>query len=161
MTENLAINAGQSTGLPTTDINYESELSPMNASPTTFKSRWGFHPCDYELFRKLKSLHKWFWQTAHDFHRWHRWWRKQPPNRIGREPMVCSIFLTDRPWYKPAMFHGVSGYKLYPKTLEDHGMVALYQAARIPQAEPVALFDAEMRQRIEKLYLEVAKSFMT
>ena len=28
-------------------------------SATNFQSKWGYHPCDYQLFLKLKSLHRW------------------------------------------------------------------------------------------------------
>lgn len=131
----------------------------MSTTSTTFQSRWGFHPCDYELFRKLKSLHKWYWQTVYDFHHWHRWWRKQPQNRLGSEPSFCSTFVVDQPWYKSVLFHGEPGRKVYPKTLVDHGLVDLYLVARMPQPEAVTPFDADVRARIEALYLEAAKHF--
>ena len=37
-------------------------------------------------------------------------------------------------------------------TVIDHGVVHLYRAARTPQPEPVAPFDAETKERIELLY---------
>jgi hypothetical protein len=110
--------------------------------------------------RRTEALHKWHWQTVYDFHRWHRWWRKQPENRRGPEPKFCPAFVADRPWHKRATFHGVAGFKVYPKTLVDHGVVALYHAARAPQAEPVAPLSPETCQQIESLYLEVARYFM-
>lgn len=51
---------------------------------TTFKSRWGFHPCDYETFRKLKTIHKWYYKALHDYAKWERWYRKEPQNRVIR-----------------------------------------------------------------------------
>jgi hypothetical protein len=117
-----------------------------------FQSRWGFHPCNYELFVQLKALHKHYWQSLYDFHRWHRWWRKQPENRRGAEPRVSPLFLLDQPWYKPVQIHGVAGFKVYLRTVVDHGIVALYQAARRPQLSPVEPFDATTVQRIAELH---------
>ena len=118
-----------------TDIN-------VSATPTTFRSRWGFHPCDYELFMKLKRLHKWHWQTVFDFHRWHRWWRKKEEHRRGPEPKFCPLFVEDRPWYKRVQTRGSSGFKVYPKTVVDRGIVDLFRQARVPQPEPAPAFDA-------------------
>ena len=126
---------------------------------TTFQSRWGFHPCEYDLFAKLKSLHKWYWQSLYDFHQWHRCWRKEPQNRHGQEPTLCETFVEHKTWIKPVQVHGEDGYKILPKTVIDHGIVDLYQAARMPQVEPVSPFDAATRQQIEALYEKVKPSF--
>ena len=123
----------------------------MNIS---LQSRFGFHPCDYELFAKLKCLHKHYWQTLYDFHRWHRWWRKQPQNRVGQEPAYCPAFVEDCPWYKPVTTHGVAGFKVYPRTVVDHGLVALYHQVRHPQAEPAAELDATVLERIAALHAQ-------
>ena len=131
----------------------------MNNISKELKSKWGYHPCNYQLFRKLKSLHRWYWQTVYDFHRWHRWWRKEPQNRVGAEPKYCPAFVCDGVWYKPVLIHGESGHRVYPKTVVDHGVVKLYQSARLPQAEPVAPFDTETVERIESLYSKVAVYF--
>ena len=45
----------------------------MNSNETIYQSRRGYHPCSHDLYLKLKSLYKWYWQTIYDFHRWHRW----------------------------------------------------------------------------------------
>jgi hypothetical protein len=124
----------------------------MTTASTLFKSRWGFHPCDYEFFLKLKRLHRWYWQTVYDYHRWHRWWRKEPQNRIGPEPTFCPLFIEDTMWYKPVRIRGENGFKVYPKTVTDHGVVELYQTASTPQPEPVAPLDPETKERIELLY---------
>ena len=131
----------------------------MNTISEEFKSPWGFHPCDDQLFRRLRLLHGWYWQTVYDFHCWHRWWRKEPQNREGAEPKFCPAFVQDSVWYKPVLFHGEPGHKVYPKTVVDHGIVDLYQSARLPQAEPVVPFDAETIERIESLYSKVAAYF--
>jgi hypothetical protein len=119
------------------------------------QSRWGFHPCDYETYAKLKALHKHYWQSLYDFHRWHRWWRKRPENRRRAEPAVGSLFVVDRPWYKPVKRCGVKGFKVYPRTVVDHGIAELYQTARRPQPAPVTPFDAVTIDKIVALYLRI------
>jgi len=119
------------------------------------QSRWGFHPCNHELFCQLKCLYKHYWQTLYDFHRWHRWSRKQPENRRGREPAVCPLFIVEKSWLKPVMIHGEPGMKVYPRTVVDHGLVALYQAARKPQPAPVEPYDEATIRAIAELYARV------
>jgi hypothetical protein len=130
----------------------------MHTTSTVFQSLRGFHPCSYELFLKLKHLHKCYWQTVYDFHRWHRWLRKQPQHRIGPEPTCCPSFINDLAWYKPVRIHGMHQIKRYPKTVIDHGIVGLYHSARKPQAEPVPLIELETQTRIELLY-ETVKGY--
>ena len=131
-------------------------MSSVNAE---YKSRWGYHPCSYELFLKLKTLHKFYWRTLYDFHRWHRWWRKQEQNRFGPEPKFCSSFVKDEIWYKPVRFHGEHGFKVYPKTVVDHEILELYRMARIASSVRVTPFDDERRRKIESLYEEVTTYF--
>ncbi len=77
-----------------------------------FQSRWGFHPCDYQTFRKLKLLIQVYLQTVRLAHAWQRWKRKDPHNRVMRrrirndkgqtigyeppvpmpEPKICPVF---------------------------------------------------------------------
>jgi hypothetical protein len=119
------------------------------------QSRWGFHPCDNQTFEKLKVLHKHYWQTLYAFHRWHRWWRKLPENRPGPEPPVCPLFVIDQPWCKSVTTHGVAGFKLYPRTVVDHEVVALFQTARRPTAEPVEPWEVATTARIEELHAQL------
>jgi len=124
-----------------------------------FQSRWGYHPCSYEFFLKLKRLHKWYWQTVYDFHRWHRWQRKDPVNRRGPEPAFCEAFVEDTPWFKPVTRRGECHVKIYPKAVVDHGIVELYHAARHPQPEPPTPFDDATHERIEALLAEATPHF--
>ena len=87
----------------------------------------------------------------------HRWWRKQPENRRGPEPRISPLFVVDTPWYKQVQIHGVAGFKVYPRTVVDHGIVALYQAARRPQPSPVEPFDDKTVKRIEELYSQLSE----
>lgn len=119
------------------------------------KSRWGYHPCTYEVYGLLKDLHRWYWQTVYDFHRWHRWQRKQPQNRVGPEPVFCELFVEDTVWYKPCRRGDEVHFKVYPKMLIDHDVVDLYRKARTPMPESCSVFDAAMFDRIALLHKEV------
>lgn len=77
-----------------------------------FQSRWGFHPCDYQTYRKLKLLNQVYRQAIRLAHAWARWKRKDPHNRVLRrrirnekgqiigyeppvplpEPRICPVF---------------------------------------------------------------------
>jgi len=131
----------------------------MNTIDTARKSRWGYHATDYATFARLRQLHAWYWQTVYDFHRWHRWWRKQPQNRRGDEPAYCPAFVEEGPWYKPVARHGVAGFKVYPQTIVDHGLVALYHQVRHPQSEPVPQLADVVLERIATLHAQTAAWF--
>src|SRR5260370_28023809 len=49
-----------------------------------FQSRWGFHPCDYLTYRKLKFLNQVCLRAIRLAHAWERWQRKDPHNRVTR-----------------------------------------------------------------------------
>lgn len=131
----------------------------MTNDLNTYQSRWGYHCCSRELFLKLKYLHKWYWQTVYDFHRWHRWWRKEPAHRVGVEPRYCPVFVNDAIWHKPVRTHGVQGYKIYPKTVIDLGIPALFHHARLPATAPVSPLDVDTQATIERLY-EAVKQYV-
>lgn len=59
---------------------------------TTFQSRWGFHPCTFETFRKLKRLHKAYWEGRRLLAKQRRWNAKLPDNRSGPEPVVPPVY---------------------------------------------------------------------
>lgn len=52
-----------------------------------YRSRWGFHPCDYQTFVKLKKLHKRFWEIQHASAKRVRWECKTV-HRHGEEPPI-------------------------------------------------------------------------
>jgi hypothetical protein len=131
----------------------------MNSHVKTHASRFGFHVCDVETYRRLKRLHAWYWQTARDFHRWWRWQRKLPHNRRGSEPVYCRLFVEDRPWFKQRRSHGQDAIRRYPKTLVDRSVIAWFQAAKTPHAEPPTPLDDVALQQIEQLHAAVAGWF--
>jgi len=48
---------------------------------TSFQSRWGFHPCSYEFYLKLKELNILAQKALRQMSTHKRWDRKQPQNR--------------------------------------------------------------------------------
>lgn len=129
----------------------------MSATVLPIRGRWGYFPLPHATYLKLKLLHKAYWQALYDFHRWHRWWRKQPQNRVGPEPTCCAAFIVPKAWYKKVCHRGVDGYKVYPKQLSDHGVQELYRQARRPSPEPVAAFTPELVASIDALFDRVAQ----
>jgi hypothetical protein len=57
----------------------------------THRSRWGYHPCDYETFLKLRRVHKAYHEGLRLLARWRRWRAKMPHNRRGPEPAVPGV----------------------------------------------------------------------
>ena len=47
-----------------------------------FKSRWGFHPCDWTTYQKLRRLNFLAFRARVVGAAWQRWNRKLPKNRI-------------------------------------------------------------------------------
>jgi hypothetical protein len=131
----------------------------MSNKTTTFQSRFGFHPCDGQTFLKLKALKKYYWQTCRDFHRWWRWQRKLAHNRRGAEPKYCELFALNKHWLRPRRVHGQDAVRHYSRTLVDHGVLAWFAAARMPQAEPPIPFDEQTLAAVDRLHTEAASWF--
>lgn len=110
-------------------------MAGTNASQV-HKSRWGFHPCNWDTFWKLKCIHKWYWQTVRDFANWKRWQRKLPKNRVirrsvrdaaGRRIGYEVIGTRPEPAYCPAFLqHG---------NVTDKGFLQDYRNARMPKSD--------------------------
>jgi hypothetical protein len=52
------------------------------------RSKWGWHPCDYETYRLLKALNRLCERARRQCAAWHRWRRKLPHNRVLRRAVV-------------------------------------------------------------------------
>lgn len=133
---------------------------------SAFESRWGFHSCDYETFKKLKKLHKHYWKAVRGLAAWFRWDRKQPQNRILTKRLKdASGRVTGRevigPWEEPK-YCTVFGqptekrdWLTIPEHLDDHGIIAAYLNARIPRkmedVTPLAISAEEIDALYEKL----------
>jgi hypothetical protein len=123
-----------------------------------FQSRWGFHPCDYSTYRKLKFLHHVYQRAVRMAHAWERWKRKDPHNRVMRrrirnakgqtigyeapvpiaEPRICPIFsqrhLENRHVDKNGNFFR-EGFLEEKVVTDDLGISGDYVAARRPVKE--------------------------
>ena len=132
----------------------------MNVTETTFQSKWGFHPCDRETFKKLKAIKKAYWQAVYDFYNWWRWERKEPQNRQGPEPKYNNLFVINKLWCKTSQRKDKDGnvhthYRYFPRTVTDHGFLALYEQARKPNSELVEPFSEETLKKIDEFYAKL------
>lgn len=57
-----------------------------------FKSRFGYHPCNYETFLKIKKIRKHYYESLPKAKNYYRWARKAEQNRTGQEPVVPPVF---------------------------------------------------------------------
>jgi hypothetical protein len=134
----------------------------MSAVPTAFRSRWGFHPCTYATYRKLKLLNSVYERAVHLAHASERWKRKDPHNRVscrrirdatGRpigyaepiplaEPPLCPLFsrkVQERRFVDKKGICTREGF-LDEKVVTDDPWIATdYSAARRPVSDPGAV----------------------
>lgn len=141
----------------------KENCSMSTATATTFESRWGHHPVSYETFRKLKTLHRRYYETVRAVARWVRWDRKTV-NQTGPEPAYCPAFVDEKGHWR-SIVHKVGdqefkGMKWYPKTLNDRGIIEAYQAARTPAKTPEEVNPIKLsEEQIDRLYNEVEAWF--
>ena len=59
----------------------------MNTMTETkvYQSKWGYHPCDQETYKKLRKLNQWFLEAQRQAAEWNRWSRKDKQNRVTRK----------------------------------------------------------------------------
>lgn len=50
-----------------------------------YKSKWGYHPCDYETYQKLRKINYVRYLSVKMQASWNRWRRKEPQNRVIRK----------------------------------------------------------------------------
>lgn len=146
-----------------------------------FQSRWGFHPCDYTTFRKLKFLHHAYLKAVRLAHAWQRWKRKDPLNRVIRrrirndkgqtigyeppvpilEPSICPIFsqkVLEKQHVDKKGQYFRDGF-LEEKVVTDHlGIVADFAAARKPAKEVAEVRPLQVSvETIDALYEQARK----
>jgi hypothetical protein len=119
------------------------------------KSRFGFHPCDYQTYKKLKILHREYQKAVSQRMKWIRWERKEPHNRVMRErirnsqgqvvgygikvpmpePEIDPLFCQKRKelvhWDKKGKYHK-DGIFREVVDIEDHDICENYRRARYP-----------------------------
>ena len=143
------------------------------AEITAHKSCWGYHPCSYDLFVKIKKLHKLFTEERTKFYRMCRDLRKARRNRTGNWTEPSRVFcrryhenwqdthvVHNQGWagetwqmkMPPCPKHPYGYWKTFPARLMGHTLPFLYRNARIPSREPVIPFSDERIMGIEELY---------
>jgi hypothetical protein len=123
------------------------------------QSRWGYHPCDYETFLRLKGLHARYWRALLGYAAWRRWQRKEPQNRVLREwirdaqgrrighrivgprpePPLDPLFCVRAQVVSHIAADGSlarEGTVVERVSFHDHGIPAAYRLARMPAATP-------------------------
>lgn len=139
-----------------------------------FASRWGYYPCDYDTYIRLKKLAEHVRRALHMSHAWKRWARKLPHNRVARqrlrndkgqcvgyrviglipEPQIDPVFpdVTTTPDWKQWR----TG-KMPKIIVGDDGVLADYQRARFPKATPEAVEPLQISlKRIADLEARIA-----
>ena len=115
------------------------------------QSRWGYHPCSYETFAKLKRLKKAYWQRIRDSAAWERWARKEPQNRVIRKRIrneAGQVIGYEAPVPRP---EPTVGPYVSPKVLQD------FDRARMPATSPEGVARMSLSQaNIDKLIEAVA-----
>jgi hypothetical protein len=151
-----------------------SSLPSERSSDMAHRSRWGWHPCDYETYLLLKELNALCEKARRQYAAWQRWRRKLPHNRVTRRKIVDGQgrvigreVVGPRP--EPALpalfctrYQAVSrGQSAGQVTFSDLGIPAAYRSARTPAAtreevKPLAL-TAEQVARLSALADELTK----
>ena len=138
------------------------------------RSRWGWHPCDYQTYVLLKELNALCEHARRLYATWQRWHRKLPHNRvlrrkivdtagrrIGREvvgpwpvpplnPLFCTRRMVKTYWSaegKPLQ----EGRLVEEVVFDDRGIPEAYRQARMPmvtaeQVRPLRLSPEEVRR---------------
>lgn len=139
------------------------------------QGKYGFHPCTWETYKKLKEINKALTKAKHQKAAWERWERKQPQNRVMRpklrdsngrvvgymapipilEPYLCPIFCEKRiwprqPWTKEEMVT----INLVYADLEKYYSEARYP---IPYEEACVCFSQSLIQMINEVYEKLPK----
>lgn len=136
-----------------------------------FRSKWGFHPCDYQTYLLLKELNRLYEKAKRAYAAWRRWARKLPHNRVMRrwlrnpegqrigrqalgpqpEPRLPRLFCT-----RTQVVQSTTGNRLGVRVAFDGlGVPAAYRTARTPVAcaeavRPLPWTAEEMRWLLEQ-----------
>ena len=124
------------------------------ASLSSFRSRWGYHVCDYAIYVKLKRLNHLVEQAKHLAAAQWRYDRKTvnqgarfvPIYRDGRRIGRRRLDAVNRPEFPLPYAPVLLGHRRRPSI--DHDWVGkLYRNARTPHPDPVEALDADTVSR--------------
>lgn len=141
----------------------------IEASPiTAHQGKYGYYPCSYETFKKLKALKKAYWEAIRQLGAWFRWSRKAPQNQIIRKRTRNAIgqatgWVDVGPWLEPKLspvFKAESWrrpWKTLPEHMPDFGILEAFEQARMPkpkgETKPLTLSESS----IDFLYLRITQ----
>jgi hypothetical protein len=119
-----------------------------------YKSRWGYHACDYVTWKKLKALRRFTLLTRRQLATHDRWYRKEPQNRVWRTYKYNADHqrigvLGTVPMSKPHVNEIMSDASVLATT--EH----LCQRTRRPSATPVNKLTPQELSIIDRLYEQV------
>jgi len=61
------------------------EMTKNEKGVDVYESKWGFHPCNREIYAKLRKLNYWLLQAKKSASAYTRWFRKEEQNRVIRK----------------------------------------------------------------------------
>lgn len=124
-----------------------------------FRSRWGFHPCDYETYQSLRRLRFLWFRTLRRLAAWHRWNRKRPHNRVlWRRVRVDGRpvgWERAAPWNEPAVPAFMVEQRWGERSLAHGWVDVLYRDAKRPSAEPREAWTVGQVAQIRALLAEL------
>lgn len=145
------------------------------------EGKYGFYPCDWATYRKLKELNMAYDRALHLKAQWERWDRKEPQNRVIRakikdsadrvvgyqvavpmaEPEICPVFC--RKFVKRVQW---DKKHLYHKDGKDETFVEMiklpiyedYRKARYPAPAEEACGPLSLKlEEIDELHKQLCK----
>lgn len=126
-----------------------AETVVNNKGITCYKGKWGWYPCDYDNFMKLKELNKHWQKAIRSAASWNRWSRKEEQNRVSRrkirndsgqvigygEPVPIPEPKINETFHKFAERYSWEGGEMYAKPcIRD--LSVDYSNARYPKENP-------------------------
>jgi hypothetical protein len=137
-----------------------------NVPEGVFQGRFGFHPCDYETFKMLKTIKKHYYQSLRQAGNAKRYYRKEPRNLFTKRPIRNEAGQVvrrekDQPIPRPVVhptFIDISTITACPTrktgTYVKHAdMVTAFNYARMPQATAREVRPLSVsKDRIRELY---------
>ncbi len=134
----------------------------MSIVSSAVQSRWGFHPCEYTTYRKLKYLSLVQQRAVRMAHAWQRWKGKDPANRVSRrrlrndrgqsigygpptplpEPRLCTVFaqkISEKCFVDKKGTYFKDGFLDDKVVVTGQWIAGDYAAARTPLAQAAAV----------------------
>jgi hypothetical protein len=155
---------------PMTTLNPPAAAAILAEAPVVpegvFQGRFGFHPCDYETFKMLKTIKKHYYQSLRQAGNAKRYYRKEPRNLFTKRPIRNEAGQVvrrekDQPIPRPVVhptFIDISTITACPTrktgTYVKHAdMVTAFNYARMPQATAREVRPLSVsKDRIRELY---------